>query len=63
MARGGIEDYVDRHPGPADLAMVAEVAASSVSLDHQIADVYEPAGIPVYWIINRGPGRSRSISP
>jgi Uma2 family endonuclease len=52
VARGDIEDYADRHPGPADLAMVVEVAASSVSEDRQMADVYGPAGIPVYWILN-----------
>ena len=49
---GGSEDYIDRHPGPADLAMVTEVAASSVSVDRQMAHVYGPAGIPVYWILN-----------
>jgi Uma2 family endonuclease len=52
VASGDIEDYADRHPGPADLAMVVEVAASSVSVDRQMADVYGPAGIPVYWILN-----------
>ncbi len=52
VARGDIEDYADRHPGPADLALVAEVAASSVSEDRQMAEVYGPAGIPVYWILN-----------
>jgi Uma2 family endonuclease len=52
VARGDIEDYIDRHPGPADLAMVAEVAASSVSVDRQMADVYGTAGIPVYWILD-----------
>ncbi len=48
MARGDIEDYVDRHPGPADLAMVVEIAASRVSDDRHMAAVYGPAGIPVY---------------
>jgi Putative restriction endonuclease len=52
VARGDIEDYADRHPGPADLAMVVEVAVSSVSEDRQMVDVYGPAGIPVYWILN-----------
>jgi len=52
MARGDIEDYADRHPGPADLAMVVDFAASSVSEDRKLADVYGPAGIPVYWIVN-----------
>jgi Uma2 family endonuclease len=52
IAHGEIEDYADRHPGPADLAMVVEVAASNVSEDRQMADIYGPAGIPVYWIVN-----------
>jgi Uma2 family endonuclease len=57
IARGDIADYADRHPGPADLAMVVEVAASSVSEDRQMAEVYGPAGIPVYWIINLKAGQ------
>jgi Putative restriction endonuclease len=52
IASGDIEDYADRDPGPADLAMVVEIAASSVSEDRQMAKVYGPAGIPVYWIVN-----------
>ena len=52
IARGDIDDYADRDPGPADLAMVVEIAASSVSEDRQMAKVYGPAGIPVYWIVN-----------
>jgi Uma2 family endonuclease len=52
VARGDIDDYVDRHPGPADLAMVVEVAVSTVTLDRQMADVYGSAGVPVYWILN-----------
>jgi hypothetical protein len=32
--------------------MVVEVAASSVSEDRQMAEVYGQAGIPVYWIVN-----------
>ncbi len=52
VARGAIETYMDRHPGPSDLAMVVEVASSSVSVDRQMAGVYGYAGIPVYWIVN-----------
>ncbi len=52
MARGVMDDYADRHPGPSDLAMVVEVAASNVTDDRQMAGVYGPAGIPVYWIVN-----------
>jgi Uma2 family endonuclease len=52
IARGDIEDYADRDPGPADLAMVVEIAASRVSEDRQMAKIYGAAGIPVYWIVN-----------
>src|SRR3954469_14714509 len=52
LARGTAKDHVDRHPGPADLEMVVEVAESSVSEDRKMARVYGPAGIPVYWIVN-----------
>ena len=47
VARGDIEDFMDRHPGPADLAMVVEVAATSISMDRQMALVYGRAGIPI----------------
>ena len=33
-------------------AMVAKVAASSVAVDRQMAEVYGAAGIAVYWILN-----------
>ena len=52
LARGKAKDYVNRHPGSADLALVAEVAKSSLSEDRQMADIYGAAGIPVYWIVN-----------
>jgi Uma2 family endonuclease len=52
LARGASKDYANRHPGPADLAMVVEVAESSVSEDRKMARVYGPAGIPAYWIVN-----------
>jgi Uma2 family endonuclease len=52
VVRGGIRDYSARHPGPADLALVVEVADSSLDDDRKQADIYGRAGIPVYWIIN-----------
>lgn len=52
VARGDFENYADRDPEPADLAMVVEIAATSVLEDRQMAKVYGPAGIPVYWIVN-----------
>ncbi len=51
LARGKAKDYANRHPGPADLALVVEVAKSSLSEDRQMA-IYGPAGIPVYGIVN-----------
>jgi len=43
----------DRHPGPDDIALVVEVADSSLADDRQMAtEVYGPAGVPVYWIVN-----------
>lgn len=46
-------DYMDRHPGPADIAMLVEVADSSVRRDRGIKrSVYAFARIGVYWIVN-----------
>jgi Uma2 family endonuclease len=52
VARGPRSRYAKRHPGPADLALVVEVAESSVSDDRKLVRIYGPAGIPVYWIVN-----------
>jgi Uma2 family endonuclease len=52
VARGPKSRYAKRHPGPADLALVVEIAESSVSEDRKFVRVYGPAGIPVYWIVN-----------
>ncbi len=52
VVRGKRTDYLDRHPGPADVALVVEVTRSSVAKDRKLARVYGPGGIPVYWIVN-----------
>ncbi len=52
LARGKAKDYANRHTGPADLALVVEVTKSSLSEDRQMAEIYGPAGIFVYWIVN-----------
>ena len=53
VVRGTNRNYEDRHPGPADIAMVVEVADSSLAQDRKLAtEVYGPAGIPIYWIVN-----------
>ena len=53
VVRGESDDYTDRHPGPGDVALVVEVADSSLSRDRgEKRDNYGRAGIPVYWIVN-----------
>lgn len=49
---GDVEDYLERHPEPADVALIVEVAKSSVAVDRDQAAILGAAGIPVYWIIN-----------
>jgi Uma2 family endonuclease len=53
VVRGSDDDYADRHPGPADVALVVEVADSSLRRDRGFKKViYAKAGIAVYWIVN-----------
>jgi Uma2 family endonuclease len=53
VARGTIDDYLEHHPGAADVALVVEVADSSLADDREYARrLYGPAGIPVCWIID-----------
>src|SRR4051812_41814935 len=43
----------DHHPGPSDIALVIEVADSSLARDRDIkGPAYAAAGLPVYWIVN-----------
>jgi Uma2 family endonuclease len=53
VARGAIADYAERHPGPADIALVVEIADSSPAEDRDYAaNIYGPAGIPACWIVD-----------
>lgn len=52
MVRGDVEDYITRHPGAPDTALVVEVACSSLAADRALAKTYGGGGIPVYWIVN-----------
>lgn len=53
VVRGTLRDYEDHHPGPHEIALLVEVSDSSLSDDRALAgEVYGPAGIPVYWIVN-----------
>lgn len=53
IVRGATRDYRDRHPGPEDVALIVEVADSTLERDRGVKRmVYARAGIAVYWIIN-----------
>lgn len=58
VVRGVARDYLARHPGPGDLALVVEVSDSSLREDQGLkARVYARAGLPTYWIVNVAEGR------
>jgi len=53
IVRGETRQYLDLHPGPQDVALVVEVADSSLQRDRSLKKrLYAVAGIPVYWIVN-----------
>jgi hypothetical protein len=53
VARGGPRDYLVRHPEPPDVALVVEVADSSLDEDRNLmARIYGGGGIAIYWTIN-----------
>lgn len=53
IIRGEPRLYTNRHPGPADLALVVEVADATLVRDQGAKKrLYARAGIAVYWIMN-----------
>jgi Uma2 family endonuclease len=53
VVRGAIRDYENHHPGPSEIALIVEVADTSLADDRTLAtEVYGPARIPVHWIVN-----------
>jgi Uma2 family endonuclease len=53
VVRGAPRDFLDRHPGPDDVGLLAEVSADSLKRDRGWKlRLYAKAGILVYWIIN-----------
>jgi Uma2 family endonuclease len=52
VRQAGADPRPGRHPGPPDVALVIEVAKSSLDEDRAMAGIYGRAGIPSYWIIN-----------
>ena len=53
VIRGSRNDYLARHPEPKDVALLVEVADSSLERDRgQKCLAYAKGGIAVYWIVN-----------
>jgi Uma2 family endonuclease len=53
VVRGPARRYVRTHPQPRDIAMLVEVADSTLAFDRTAKGrIYARARIPVYWIIN-----------
>jgi Uma2 family endonuclease len=52
VTRGRPQDYFHRHPDPADVALVVEVADSRLREARDLIAVYGGGGVPVYWIVN-----------
>ncbi|MCI0458138.1 MAG: Uma2 family endonuclease [Gemmataceae bacterium] len=55
VARGPLSRYEERHPRPAEIALVVEVADSSLPEDRAYkGPLYARARLPISWIINIG---------
>jgi Uma2 family endonuclease len=53
IVRGDIGDYLERTPGPLQVALVVEVADSSLQNDRSMKKrLYARSGFPIYWLIN-----------
>jgi Uma2 family endonuclease len=51
--RGSPRDYRHAHPGPPDMALVVEVAGTSLPEDRTVKGrIYARAAAPAYWIVN-----------
>lgn len=53
LIQGTVLDYADQHPRPKQVALVVEVADSTLSHDCEIKDkLYAQAGIADYWVVD-----------
>lgn len=53
IVRGTQEDYEERHPGPDHVALLIEVAESSLEFDRRAKGfTYGRVSVPEYWIVN-----------
>jgi len=52
VVRGPLRRYTRQQPGPADIALIVEIADTSLARDRGKCPLYARAGIPAYWIVN-----------
>jgi Uma2 family endonuclease len=52
VVRGALTDYGQRHPSAVEVALVVEVADTTLVTDRYKAQLYARAGIPVFWLVN-----------
>lgn len=52
IVSGSPRDYLDRHPDPADIVLVVEVAESTLKTDRTKRSLYGKSGVLEYWIVN-----------
>ncbi|MEG4811129.1 Uma2 family endonuclease [Microcoleus sp. F8-D3] len=53
VVRGDTRQYLDRHPGAEDIALIVEVSDTTLQPDRTVKKrIYARAGIAIYWIVN-----------
>ncbi|MEG4251548.1 Uma2 family endonuclease [Microcoleus sp. AT3-A2] len=53
VVRGDTRQYLDRHPGAEDIALIIEVSDTTLQRDRTVKkQIYARAGISIYWIVN-----------
>ncbi|WP_445171696.1 Uma2 family endonuclease [Microcoleus sp.] len=53
VVRGNTRQYLDRHPGAEDIALIIEVSDTTLQRDRTVKKrIYARAGISIYWIVN-----------
>ncbi|MEG3890373.1 Uma2 family endonuclease [Microcoleus sp. Z1_A1] len=53
VVRGDTRQYLDRHPGAEDIALIIEVSDTTLQRDRTVKKrIYARAGIAIYWIVN-----------
>ena len=53
VVRGDTRQYLARHPGAEDIALIIEVSDTTLQRDRTVKKrIYARAGISIYWIVN-----------